>query len=114
MIDQLLQGLDLNHDGLINVQDLMLVQPGSAKAKQIWEQVDKQAHSEESILQAKKLGHENAKGLFEGKALVPGESGIDQGDFNFLVQKLHWYNGYSLDVAQKIAAKVKIRLYGGR
>jgi len=69
--------------------------PGSPEAKAWWN------HAEKLVKQT---------GRYQGKALIPGESGPDQGDFNFLVDRLQIYNGYSEDIAKKIAGKIAAKL----
>jgi hypothetical protein len=85
---------------------------GSPEAKKLWEKIDADAHSEDAVAKAQKLAGKKAVGMYEGKPLVPGEAGANQGDFKFLVDKLIATKGFSPEVAGKIAAKVKIAKYG--
>lgn len=108
--------VDSNGDGYLDAISGLPsgITPGSEQAKKLWQQIDADAHSEANIAKAKTIsGCENARGLFMGKALVPGP-GANQGDFDYLVAKLHLVNGIDLTTAKKIAASVKNRLYGGR
>jgi len=68
--------------------------------------VEAEAHSAENIQRAKALGYEDGRGMYQGKPLVPG-SGAGQGDFSLLKDRLIWHQGYSPEVATKIAAKAK-------
>lgn len=87
--------------------------PGSLEAKKLWAKVEQQATSPANASKAKLLsGSEKAIGIYKDRPLVPGEAGKSQGDFSFLVDKLHYHNGYSLDAAKKIAGKVRWRLEG--
>lgn len=105
--------VDADHNGVVdNIDGTGQIQPGSEGAKKIWQQIDKDAHSAENMAKAKALtGQEGAKGMFMGKALVPGHAGPNEGDFNFFVNKLVWNDGYSPEVAKKIAWAAKEKLY---
>ena len=89
---------DSNHDDVVDGQDLqaMGLQPGSVKAKVAWE-----------ILEAKALATKS----YAGHPLQPGTHPGD-GDFQFLVDRLHWYRGLSIESATKIAASVNRNLNG--
>lgn len=99
---------DVNSDGQIDALDIKYP-PGSPEAKAAWQAIDAQAHSEESIQQAKSLGYPNATGMYMGKVLVPGV-GPDQGDFQLLEHKLVYSDGFDPLVAKKIAAGVKYKI----
>ena len=89
--------------------------PGSLEAKKAWAQIDADAHSPANVAKAKQL-HPDAIGMYKGKALVPGP-GENQGDYDFLVDKLVYSKGFSPEVASKIAGSVKFKLMkaaGGR
>lgn len=79
--------------------------PGSIKAKKLWLQIEDQATSHEAILKAKKAGYDQAYGWYKGAPLIKGVHAGDH-DFLFLKDKLMTYNGYSEEIANKIAGKI--------
>jgi hypothetical protein len=82
-----------------NTQDIMQVLPfkaGSQAAKIWWKHVQDEA---------------NSSHMYHGKPLQKGPHSGD-GDFDFMVDKLQVAQGYSHDVAVRIAAATKHRLYG--
>ena len=95
---------DSNNNGHFDGGDIQ-VEPGSVEAKKVWKQISIEAHSPENISKAKQL-HPNATGLYMGKPLVPGVAGPGQADFQFMVDKLIYHDGYSPEVANKIAGKI--------
>lgn len=97
---------DADDDGYLDLP----FEPGSPEAKEAWHQIDQEAHSTENIQEARDMGYNNATGMYKGKPLVPGP-GANQSDYQFLVDKLIWYDGYSPYTAQKIAGKVMWKLY---
>lgn len=101
-------------DGADDVQDQLPdnIQPGSAKAKLWWKQVEAQTHQDVTPEMKAKYGSK-VVGAYKGKALVPGEAGRDQGDFQYLVDKLMVTRGLSKASATKIAGSVNAKLYGG-
>ena len=102
---------DLNHDGQITAADNPFPN-GSAEAKLWWKNViDPHTHANISPELKAKYG-EKIVGVYAGKALVPGEAGANQGDFQYLVDKLQVTQGLSYGSAMKIAAKIKHMLYG--
>jgi hypothetical protein len=97
---------DTNSDHMIDGADIPF-EPGSAKAKLAWKKIEAEALSPENAMKAKELsGLENARGMYKGKVLCPGV-GKGQSDFEFLVDKLHYYNGHSASTASKIAGSVR-------
>src|SRR4030042_5209589 len=77
---------DSNGDGIINGQDCPY-QFNSAKAKLWWKQV-MEPHVQDQVTPEMKAKYgAKVTGAFEGKALVKGV-GANQGDFNYLVNKL--------------------------
>lgn len=105
--------LDTNHDGIIDMHDCPFPL-GSAKAKIWWKQVvEPVAQSQTTEDMVAKYG-DRVVGSYQGKPLVPGEAGHGQGDFQFLVDKLQVTRGLSPSAATKIAAKIKMDLYGGK
>lgn len=96
---------DTNKDGNIDSLDIPF-EPGSLEAKKAWQQIEAIAHSPENIAKAKSLGYENARGWYAGGPLVPG-AGSGHKDYQLLVDKLHFFNGYDIPTAEKIAAKAR-------
>lgn len=86
------------------------VEPGSLEAKKVWAQIDANAHSPEAVKTAKAI-NPDANGMYMGKVLAHG-AGAGQGDFQMLVDKLQYVNGYDSEVAHKIASSIKFKLYG--
>lgn len=103
---------DLNHDGIITGADCPFPM-GSPEAKLWWKNVLEPSLTNNISPEMKAKYGDKIVGVYEGKALVPGVSGVDQGDFRFLVDKLQVTQGLSYGSAVKIAAKVKHMLYGG-
>lgn len=83
---------DADEDGNWDADDLkeLGLQPGSLEAKKAW-----------LAIEAKSL----TDGQYNGSPLRDGSHPGD-GDFSFLEDKLVWYNGYSSEVAKKIAGKI--------
>lgn len=102
---KVLQTNNIEHHQLVGLE------PGSVEAKKAWAAIDAKAHSPESIMKAKSMGWYKATGLYQGKPLVKGP-GEGHGDYNFLVDKLIYDRGYSPEIANKIAAKIKQNLGG--
>jgi hypothetical protein len=96
---------DTDKDGEITGADIPFP-PGSIEAKKAWMQIENLAHSPANVAKCKTLGYEDGRGMYAGRPLVPG-AGPGQGDFQFLVDKLIWYNGEAPEVATKIAAKAR-------
>jgi hypothetical protein len=101
---------DNNGDSHISGNDIPY-EPGTLEAKQAWMKIEQLAHSPAMIAKAKALGIDHPVGMYMGKPLVPGEAGPGQSDFQMLKDRLIYYDGYSPDVATKIAARVKYKLY---
>jgi hypothetical protein len=99
---------DVNHNGHWDGDDLAAgfkklgLVPGSDQAKKLWNQVDQDAHSPEAKAAAQKI-NPKAIGMFEGKLLMPAGGQPGQGDFQLLVQRLHYHDGLGWDQAKKIA-----------
>jgi hypothetical protein len=85
-------------------------EPGSAQAKLQWNDVWNKAHSPDAIAKGKEL-NPDAIGIYKGKPLVPG-AGPGQGDMQLFKDKLMYCNGFSPEVANKIAAKKALQLGG--
>lgn len=105
---------DFNADGEIDGDDFQQagIKPGSSRAQEIWQRIDEEAHSDDAVEYARQQGYPDADGWYSGGPLVKGESASGQRDFQFLVDKLHWHDGYPMASAKRIAASVKWRLYG--
>jgi hypothetical protein len=96
--------VDKNGDGHLSGADIPFV-PGSIEAKKAWAQIDAQAHSPEAVAKAKAMGFANAKGLYMGKPMIPGEAGEGQSDLKFWKDKLVYHNGLDPQVANKLIDK---------
>ena len=90
---------DHDGNGYVDGADLKIAgySPGSLGAKKAWLMVEAKAMQD---------------GSYQGHPLRPGVHAGD-GDFQFLVDKLVWYNGTSYPSAVKIAAKINNRNNGG-
>ena len=102
---------DLDGDGQITANDCPFV-PGSAEAKLWFRNIMEPSvtHNITPEMQAK-YG-DQVIGAYKGKPLVPSEMGSDQGDFQFLVDKIKIIHGLNYSSAMKIASKVKFMKYG--
>jgi hypothetical protein len=96
---------DANGDGQITAEDCPF-EPGTQDAKTWWaDNVD--AKLAENITPEMKAQYgDRVVGAFNGKPLVPGERGQDQGDAWYMSTKLKVTQGLSEKSAQKVAAKV--------
>jgi len=105
-----LDHFDFDNDGEITAEDCPF-DYGSAEAKLWWNNIlepfAKQSITDEM---SSKYG-DKVVGAYKGKALVPGEAGTGQGDFQFLVDKIRITQGLDYASAQKIAGKVKAMMY---
>lgn len=101
---------DNDGDGFITGADIPF-EPGSLAAKKAWAKIEAEAHSPANVQKCKALGYEDGRGMYQGKVLVPG-SGSGHGDFILLKHRLIYSQGYSPEVATKIAARAKWMIEG--
>jgi len=95
----------LQNDGGVTASSIPY-EPGTIEAKEAWNIIDELAHNEESIVLAQNSGFDSATGWYNGKPLIPG-AGSGHGDFDFLVDKLIYSDGYSPEVATNIAGAIR-------
>ena len=112
---------DCDADGIADAVDPdTMPKPGTPEAKVLAESTAKLALSDKAVEQGKLLCEAQGKepsqcyGIYAGKPLVKGVHPGD-GDFEFLQQQcyLRGEPGMTWEVAGKVAAKVKAKLYGG-
>jgi hypothetical protein len=103
--------IDVNDDGHVSGDDLIDFEPGSLEAKQAWTEIESSAFSNAAKKHAASEGYEDADGWYADKPLRKGPHAGD-GDFQLVRDRLVWYKGMTPEVATKIAAKIKVRLYG--
>ena len=102
---------DLDGDGEITAEDCPFP-PGGAEAKLWWQNV-LEPYVKSTITDDMRSEYgDQVIGAYKGKALVPGQSGPGQGDFQFLVDKIKLTHGLSHFSAVKIAGKIKYLKYG--
>lgn len=95
---------DNNRDGVVDENDLP-AEPGTLEAKQNWAVIDAQTHSPEAIAKAKAAGFENATGFYNGKPISDTHTGPAYGTYQYIIDKVHFFDGLDFDVAQKIASR---------
>ncbi len=98
-------------DPLLKLLFINGITVGSPEAKAIWGKIEAAAHSPEALQKAKAAGFATATGWYKGGPLRPGVNPGDT-DFNYLVDKLHICDGYSLDTSVKVASSIRTRIYG--
>jgi hypothetical protein len=102
---------DLNNDGFVTGADIPY-EPGTFEAKMAFKSLSNYCHSPSMIAKAKALsGNDACTGMYAGKILVPGITS-EGGDFQMLVDRLHYANGYDFDAAGRIAGAIKARMAG--
>lgn len=85
---------------------------GTTEAKLWWNNIF-EPHVKTSITPAMKAKYGNrVLGAFNGKPLVPGEPGQDQGDMAFLISKLQVTQGLSPQMSYQLALKARQAKYG--
>lgn len=95
---------DNNHDGVVDIHDLPH-EPGSVGAKQNWAVIDAEAHSPKAIAKAKEAGFKDATGWYNGKPLSAEFTGPKYSTYQYIVNKVHWFDGLDWEVAQKVASR---------
>jgi len=95
---------DNNNDGIVDIHDLP-AEPGSIEAKQNWAVIDAEAHSPAAIAKAKAAGFDDATGWYNGKPLSNELTGPKYNTYQYIVNKVHWFDGLDWDVAQKVASR---------
>jgi hypothetical protein len=103
--------LDINGDGDLTAADCPF-NYGTYKAKMWWDNVMVPYIKSQVTEDMTSQYGDKVVGSYHGKPLVPGEMGAGQGDFDYLVDKLQITKGLSLNSAVRIAAKIKLGLYG--
>jgi len=103
--------LDINGDNTLDISDCPF-RPGGHMAK-VWfkEVLVPYTKSQVTPDLLDKYG-DNLTGMYHGKPLIPGEAGPGQGDFEFLRDQLIVTEGFTELAATKLAAKIKVKLYG--
>ena len=99
---------DSGDDSLINLLFLQGIVVGSPEAKKLWAEIDAAVHSPEALQKAKAAGYPDATGWYKGGPLRPGANPGDT-DFNYLVDKLHIHEGYSMDTSSKVASSIRMK-----
>jgi hypothetical protein len=96
---------DANGDGQITAEDCPF-EPGTQDAKTWWaDNVDANLQSNITAEMKAQYG-DRVVGAFNGKPLVPGERGQDQGDAWYLTTKIAVTEGLPVKSAAKVAEKV--------
>lgn len=96
---------DFNSNGEVDVSDCPFP-PGSSDAKAWWaDNVDAKLQDNVTPEMKAKYG-DSCTGAFNGRPLVPGVRGQDQGDAEYLIVKAQVCEGVSPVSAAKIASKV--------
>jgi hypothetical protein len=102
---------DINHDGQISAEDCPF-EHGTTDAQVWWAKVMVPATKSYVTTAMKKQYGEHVVGGYKGGALVPGEIGPGQKDFQFLIDKIQVTQGLDTDSATRIALAVKNAKYG--
>lgn len=99
-----LEDLDLNMDGVIDVQDCPYPYGTQAAKKWFYNYLDPYTKSQITDEMRDQYG-DAITGVYKGKLLIKGP-GPNQGDFDYLVDKIRCTQGLALDSARRIAGKV--------
>lgn len=85
---------------------------GTTEAKGWWKTIVEPSTKSGITPEMKAKYGDAVTGAWKGKALVPGQAGSDQGDFQFVVDKLQVTQGLSEQAAKNIAGKAYQNKYG--
>lgn len=102
---------DLDNNGVLDINDCPFGK-GTFEAR-VWTKQVLEPYVQQQITPEMKAQYgDKVVGAYKGLPLVPGEQGSNQGDFQYLVDKLQLTQGLSKMSAQKVAAKVRFMKYG--